>query len=654
MNGDVFALNVRANLGVEGSRLERAWKSFVVLKHDDPGVRPFVLESWNRCAHTGLDAFTSKSPRAVSDAQVRDYVENDPIFAEIKLVLPSLNTAAFDSGHMLVCCDPAGHIMHLAGEASVRRRADRMNFVVGSHWGEDQAGTNAIGTAIVTGSPVQLFGSEHYCAAVHPWTCSAAPIRDPATNNVLAVIDMTGLREAFHPHTLVSVIAMTQLVEERLRGKLDADRYRLLELYADRTTRSPQMPIAVLDRGGRVVKASPVLHRHGWINSQGYLAGCAMASLTGETDWAWEADGTAGRWSFVLTRYLDRGRLIGAIVHVAKDASLINHSRPAASVPAGGCDLHTFDSLIGETDSFRSALAVARSSAASDLPVLIEGETGTGKELIAQAIHFASARTAKPFVAVNCGALPRELATSEFFGYEGGSFTGAAREGRIGKFEQANGGTLFLDEIGDMPLELQALLLRVLDDQKVVHVGGRKSICVNVRLIAATNQDLLLATERGAFRRDLYYRLRVIKVHMPPLRQRQEDLALLLDYYCEKVFRGAGRVVPLIEPDALRLLQHHSWPGNVRELRNLVEWLAVNTIGHIVRKQDLPPEFHRTQSRLESSGDRHIPGPLKAQELETIQSVLEECTGNVTEAARRLGINRSTIYRKLGKSPSSK
>jgi transcriptional regulator of acetoin/glycerol metabolism len=200
----LFAVSARANLDVECSRLDRAWED-VVVHGRDSSVRPLVLDSWNRCLRTGLDASTTRSPRVLSPEQVRDYVQANPVYAEVLPALPSLTGAAVDSQHMLVYCDADGHIMHLAGEQSILRRADRMNFVVGSHWGEDHAGTNAIGTAIITGTPVQLLGSEHYCQAVHDWTCSASPIRDPATNEVLAVIDMTGLRKSFHPISVVGV-----------------------------------------------------------------------------------------------------------------------------------------------------------------------------------------------------------------------------------------------------------------------------------------------------------------------------------------------------------------------------------------------------------------------------------------------------------------
>jgi transcriptional regulator with PAS, ATPase and Fis domain len=286
--------------------------------------------------------------------------------------------------------------------------------------------------------------------------------------------------------------------------------------------------------------------------------------------------------------------------------------------------------------------------------VLLEGETGTGKELIAQAIHSASARSAAPFVAVNCASLPKELATAEFFGFESGSFTGAAKDGRIGKFEQADRGTMFLDEIGDMPLELQGLLLRVLEECEVVRVGGRKTISVDVRIIAASNQALLSSVKQGSFRRDLYYRLNVVRIEMPPLRSRGEDLELLLDHFMERASIHARRTRPRIEAAARRVLEDYSWPGNIRELRNVAERLVV--VGaDVIKETDLPPELFTTAvppNDVQASDGANT--ALKAQEMTLIRSVLEQCGGNIAQAARILGINRSTIYRKLGRSPSSR
>lgn len=644
MGRSLFALEAHSNLRAESARLSAAWKNFAIKKRDDPDVRPVVLNSWNRCASSELDPLTGLSPRVLTDTDIREYVEHDPLFAEIKLALSPLYRAALESDHMLVCCDALGHIMHLAGDSAIRRRAEKMNFVVGSHWGETQAGTNAIGTTIATGQPFQLFGPEHYCQGVHEWTCSASPIRDPATNNVLAVIDMTALREEFHPHTLVSVMTVTQLIEERLRSKYAAERYRLLELYANRAT--SHFPIAVLDRTGHVVKAAAAFHEHNWIDTDNRLRDCPSFDVT--VACSWTAEGASGAWSFMREPCLGSHYPVGAIVSIVKSgAALLRRQSSAPSSEPD--DLDAFSHLIGRDDAFLRAIGIACTAAHGALPVLIEGETGTGKELFAQAIHARSGRKDKPFLAVNCGALAKDLAVSEFFGYDGGSFTGAAREGRIGKFEQANGGTLLLDEISDMPLDLQVLLLRVLDEKKLVRVGGRRSISLDVRIVAATNQDLLELVGKGHFRRDLYYRLGVIKIRLPALRERRRDIGLLFEHYCKRAFAEAGRPAPLIERDVMTTLEHYSWPGNIRELRNVAERLSISAQGDAIRTQDLPVDVSALpvcEERVQNRAGL----PLKEQEVQAIRSMLIE-SGNVSEAARRLGINRSTIYRKLRKLP---
>jgi transcriptional regulator of acetoin/glycerol metabolism len=648
MSQSLFAVGAQANIDAECARLTDAWERYVFARQEAPGVRQVIMDSWNRCMNSGLDARETRSPRVLSAEQVEDYLATDPVFAEVKEVLPWLETAATDLGHMLVCCDPTGHIMHLTGTGAVRRRADNMDFVPGADWSEFQAGTNAIGTAISTRSPIQVLGSEHYLQAAHDWTCSGAPIRDPATDAILAVIDLTGPKEVCQRHALLLVMMTAQLIEERLRARHEAERCELLDHYADHTARSVGSLIAVLDRAGRVVKASPGLHQRGWVDARGRLLGYNRAKRLGEGEANWEVEGSAGRCAFALTPHVRRGRVTGSIVSVVRETP---HRSGAVSVGAphprsSVSESRPFESLIGSSPAFRRALAIAQSSASSEFPVLLEGETGTGKELVAHAIHAASRRSAMPFVAVNCGALSRELATSEFFGYDGGSFTGAAKEGRIGKFEQANGGTLFLDEVGDMPVELQAILLRVVEDNKVVHLGGRKNIPVDVRVIAATNRNLLEASNREAFRKDLYYRLNVVSITLPPLRDRVEDIGPLLSAHLDRAFASVGRLAPSIMPEVMQLLERHPWPGNVREIRNLAEWLAVNCTNTAVELSDLPPTFLGSQLRPADLSSEDT--SLKLRELDAIQSTLGN-TGNVTEAARRLGIHRSTIYRKLGK-----
>jgi transcriptional regulator with PAS, ATPase and Fis domain len=274
--------------------------------------------------------------------------------------------------------------------------------------------------------------------------------------------------------------------------------------------------------------------------------------------------------------------------------------------------------------------------------VLIRGESGTGKELVARAIHFSGSRAQKPFIAVSCAALAETLLESELFGYEKGSFTGAA-ERRKGKFELADGGTIFLDEIGDIGPKLQADLLRVLQERSFYRVGGSEEVQVDVRVIAATHKDLRALVDEGKFREDLYYRLNVIEIHIPPLRERREDIPLLAEHFVERISHELGKPVDEIAQDAMRLLMDHAWPGNVRELENAIERAIVSCRGRTLTAEDF--------SFLRNNGPAkvQIPDNLTLAEMERlmIEATLRRTAGNVKEAAASLGIDRSTLYEKL-------
>lgn len=275
--------------------------------------------------------------------------------------------------------------------------------------------------------------------------------------------------------------------------------------------------------------------------------------------------------------------------------------------------------------------------------VLIQGESGTGKELVARAIHYSGDRAGKPFITVSCGALTETLLESELFGHEKGAFTGAAAR-KKGKFEVAEGGTLFLDEIGDIPPKLQVDLLRVLQERSFYRVGGTEEVRVDVRIIAATNRDLRAAVEQGAFREDLYYRLNVISIHLPPLRQRREDIPLLADFMLERLNHELGRQIEGISEDALRLLMNYDWPGNVRELENAMERAMVTSQNRMLSQQDFAFLLH--DERLKGWS---VPPNMTLEELErlAIISTLERTRGNIKAAAELLGIDRSTLYDKL-------
>ena len=326
--------------------------------------------------------------------------------------------------------------------------------------------------------------------------------------------------------------------------------------------------------------------------------------------------------------------------------------------------------IIGNSSQMRDLYKTIGKVAGSDVTVLIQGESGTGKELVARAIHFNSPRLGKPFVAINCAAIPKDLLESELFGSERGSFTGST-ERKSGKFEQANQGTIFLDEIGDMPLELQAKILRVLQEQEVTRIGGTASNQVDVRVVAATNQDLTERVRNGEFREDLYYRLNVVPVKLPPLRERQEDIPLLLEYFLERACAELEIPVKQCSPEAMEMLLTHSWPGNVRELENMVKRAVILSNDTIVTPADFSGLSDRSdiihadpldqsleslvEAKLRSSmigiekldkGDIHE-RVLEQVERPLIRFMLEKTRGNQVRAADLLGINRNTLRKKI-------
>jgi len=304
---------------------------------------------------------------------------------------------------------------------------------------------------------------------------------------------------------------------------------------------------------------------------------------------------------------------------------------------------YKFEDLITQSALMQEALGVARAAARTDTPVLLIGETGTGKELVAQAVHNASQRRRGPFVAINCGALPADLIASELFGYDSGAFTGARRGGAIGKFEEAAGGTLFLDEIGEIPLDQQVKLLRVLEQGEVTRLGGRGVTSVDVRIVAATNQDLMRLVQEGRFRSDLYYRLNVVEVHLPALRDRPEDIPVLVGAFVAREAMTAGHHAWRVSPQLMSLLISHHWPGNVRELLNVIKRATLMAPSEELTPDQLPSHLRATLTQ--------VPGlnaaEPSASEVDLIRQAVEKAGGNVTKASRMLGISRTTIYRKL-------
>jgi two-component system response regulator HydG len=302
--------------------------------------------------------------------------------------------------------------------------------------------------------------------------------------------------------------------------------------------------------------------------------------------------------------------------------------------------------IVGKDPNMQAIYKLIEDIAPTDTTVLIQGESGTGKELVASAIHQKSLRRDKPFIVINCSAYPATLLESELFGHERGAFTGAVRQ-KAGRFEQAHGGTVFLDEIGEIPPSSQIKLLRVLQTQKFERLGGEQTLSVDIRILAATNKDLLQEVKDGRFREDLYYRLNVIPIHLPPLRKRRNDIPLQARYFLHRCAAEQGKAIAEFSSEAMRMLLNYSWPGNVRELENCIEHAVVLAHGKRIEATDLPEALDQ-DTVCEITGVSGT-GTITETETRLLKEVLDECDWNKKEAARRLGISRNTLYRKLKK-----
>jgi transcriptional regulator of acetoin/glycerol metabolism len=557
--------------------------------------------------------------------------------------------------NMVLLTDAQGVIVHSLGDADFLEKANRVALTPGVAWSEERRGTNAIGTAIVEKAPALVHADQHFLAANHFLTCSAAPITDHQ-GRVVGVLDVSGDQRSYHKHTM-ALVRMSALMIENQLFAATFEHAITLHFHARPEFIGTLMEgIASFSPGGRFLAAN----RNGLF--QLGLSYSALQSHTFSSLFGLPVAALFDHYRTALPGLLDlcmhngvrvRGRAelrLGSGVHALtspKEAAA-PAPLPAAARPRRLSGLRYLDT--GDPQ-LAQVIAKVNKVLGRDIPILIMGETGTGKELLAQAIHNDSPRAQGPFVAVNCASIPETLIESELFGYEDGAFTGARKKGAVGKILQANGGTLFLDEIGDMPVSLQAHLLRVLQERMVTPLGSGKSIPVNVELICATNHNLRERIARGLFREDLYYRLNGLVVKLPPLRDRTD-----LEIVVRKILSSESEGGPYVVSDeVLRLFRQHKWPGNFRQLTNLLRTAVImaGDEGEIGLRhmpddflddidQSVPAAPLAAAERLIANGAN-----LEEMELSAIVKSLEAHGGNVSATARALGVSRNTIYRKL-------
>lgn len=612
-----------------------AQQVLTVARGRDPSSDPSIARSWLRCLEDyHLDPAQTIAPTVLEHGRLLESRERLQQVLQIAgSEMNSLHQQLSGAGHAVLLTDARGVILNCVTAPSERRVFEHAGLWLGADWSEASEGTNGIGTCLVERQPLTIHRDEHFRGRHTGLTCSASPVFDPH-GELLAVLDVSSAREAVSRQSQFHTMAMVNLSAKMIESCYflrHFEQHWLLRFHLQAESVGLfSEGLLAFDGEGRICAVNQSA-----LNLLGQVRG-GLLGRSVEAVFDCALDQLLGRASANVTASWPLRSCDGRQLYAALRGQVRSLPTPPAKVVAPHSGVCLVDPAL-QTD-FRRALRIFE----RDVPLLINGETGCGKEAFAKAVHQASARADKAFVALNCAAIPENLIESELFGYRGGSFTGALREGMRGKLLQADGGTLFLDEIGDMPLALQTRLLRVLDDRVVVPIGGAPQ-AVNVRIISATHRNLSERVANDSFREDLYYRLNGVEITLPPLRERSDKAQLLAFLLANE---APGQVVAL-EEKAHHALLDYAWPGNVRQLRNVLRTLVALCENGQIRFEDLP-HFIR-QARAGAAVGPSQERALDNAERGVLLNALEQHRWHMSHTAESLGISRNTLYRKLRK-----
>ena len=644
--------------------VKREWKDFIINEKTPQYVRPEIINAWVRCQATGVMPFTNRAPKIQNQNELNARLyQNKTLITVGESAINYLSQFIADSKFTVAISDAEGFLLLVLGSHDAVSSATQGNGVVGANWSESSIGNNPIGTAIAEDKAVHVFGCEHFCICAHNWTGSGAPIHD-SEGTVIGAISICG--ERTNPHSpSFGMTVMTAYAIEQQFTILNA-----MEI-ADTEYGQKNVIIDSISEGLLVVDKSGTIS----LTNKRFLKMFHFTTeqLLRKNISIFFSDG------LLLNAIKDSGELVDHVTQLqtglATHSCIVTYSPFTPDHSSGGVLIindmsrykklakeiskneagFTFRNIVGQNEAFLSTLKLAESCADTNSTVLLLGESGTGKDVFAQAIHNSSPRRFENFVTINCSAIPKNLISSELFGYVEGSFTGAKKSGSMGKFELADKGTLFLDEIGEMPMSMQSVLLRALEQRVIYRVGGQEPIPLDVRIIAATNTDLTKAIQEGRFRQDLYYRLNVLSIRLIPLRERSSDISLLIQYFLNKLNAKYKKNVLSFSSEAMTYLEEYAWPGNIRELQNVIErGVALcnsEQIGAKLLPYDLAGASTNTLFQVEDPVSLPVAGTGRyknnLEEKEYLVNLLDANRWNVSKAAQQMNISRSTMYRKL-------
>lgn len=627
-------------------------------------TRAEILDSWQRCLHHS-DPRQEKRALTVAAAELQGlFREHEELIGVALPVMEHLYRLQAGARAVLFLSDSRGHLLKILGEAELAARLEAISFVPGAEWSEEGMGTNALGTCLHLGRPLHVASHEHWAACLRSYASTAAPIQDPHADAALGACGMISEGEA-GPSAIATMSLASELIRAQIAAQRNWKRFQKIDRYKTLILESTSEALMTLDPSGLITdinqKAAELLKVRG--NPLGRSIYSVLAEAFGrsenyreinallntqkkvEQEFAAILSESGTLRCSVSVRYLAENPATSDRVVILRD--IVFHPKRNARERNGNEAVHTFADIIGQNRAFLASKQTALRASRTSSHVLLTGESGTGKDLFAQAIHNNSARAEGPFVAINCAAIPENLLGSELFGYTEGAFTGARKGGNSGKFELANQGTIFLDEIGEMPLDMQVSLLRVLEEKRITRIGGREAVPLDVRVIAATNKNLALAVAEGKFRMDLYYRLNVITIELPPLRERKDDLPLLVETLARRLGEKYHRQIQCIEPDFFRICLEHKWPGNVRELQNFLEKAISLSDEPILSLRTSGQANDAAPAASAAENENFLRETSRMVEKELIRSVVAKHKGNKSLAARELRISRSSLYRKL-------
>lgn len=602
----------------------------------------YLLRSWERSKAHGAslekakDAFLQGSELQLHQEKIEE------LLTSIRPSMEQLATSLKSSNSAVIISNSSGILLENVGELPFLQEPEKIHVQKGACWAEQVRGTNSAGTVSVEEKSLAVIGREHYLTPHHNLYCAGSPIFKP-TGEMEAVLNISGHSSVYHPSLLgmVDVIARNF---ENWRLIRQPKKQLVISLYPEQEKHYEAL--LAVDEHGEIIglnrEARRLLQIKNISNNTIYLQ-----ELFSNTNELLQGKGIPSPHLVQLQpKDNETKSLLSSVVLDSRSREFAFSERKKVAkqfpVTKKSTSTYTFDEIYGEDPTFQAALSTAKRAASTNYTVVITGESGTGKEMISQAIHQASSRSAKPFVALNCGGIPKSLAESELFGYEAGAYTGAKQSGQPGVFEQANGGTLFLDEIAELPMEIQITLLRVLQDFKVRRIGGLTPVQVDVRLITATHTNLWEKVKEGSFRADLFYRLQGVSVELPPLREREDRLQFArgLLFTTQKELH---RQPLTFSPAAEQFILNYSWPGNVRQMSSAIREAVFSSTEDSIDVSSFPSYMLSSFQETETMGSL-----LQDAENKIIIETMNKTNGNITKAANILGIGRNTLYRKLG------